>query len=386
MLNNVINRLRNNHPNSTPTTVGVARNADWSSVGVVNELNATNHNGDVHGFVRNDNGDLINVGDREVVIPLRAINEDDSTVGGSSERLRNVIKTKTNIEPKQSHLDNQLLDRLSAEDTTFEKNRLEDVVGGGYVHATHLDNICLRAVYLHSRYNIPVPMKQVTSNDRLTWNTGRGFEKHVRKQLIKSFGENQIFGISSCRCENLKSTFPKTEKSIDCDTCKTDQYHKYHEHTFSLDEFGVVGNADFGYIIDNDKLILIEIKSIKKEEFEKLKKPQPPHKNQILRYYYYAKLLGFNVSSEVQVVYVSKGYIGKLGHGDVPYKSFTIDTKNEDFSKFDRELETGKLIKQMHNNESDLKVERNCNSCECATAKKCAVSGICFSLNHIIKT
>lgn len=281
-----------------------------------------------------------------------------------------------------------LLERIRYEDNQPEVPRLQQVLDGGMIHSTMLADLCVRKFYLMKKYNIPAPMEKVTSNDQLTWNTGRGFEKHVRTQLINNMGVENIFGDRlSCKCEKTYIEIDVQGNSrieVKCAYCGTSNYTNYHEKNLQVVDSWISGGLDFGYYNIDGKLVFLEIKSMKKEPFVELKKPMQTHVKQVSNYWGYGNELKYDLADYAYVLYVSKGYIGKMmGKPESPYKIFkeTMHSGHGNLSGLHRLLDKGVKIKAIIENINSCKIEpRSCENCNVTSAKECPVSGLCFSL------
>lgn len=286
------------------------------------------------------------------------------------------------------------------QDRIKQKPRLKGVLEGGLVHATHLCKICPRQVALIRRTKSTVlsDSTMVNSNVRLIWATGRAFEDHIRGQLISLFDKSTVIGSYQCRCGSNKEDRHfnrKVETSAEsltnnvCNYCGT-LINNYVELPIKLHEYHSVFSPDFGYINMKNKGVVVEMKSIKKEDFEKLNKPDIEHVRQAFTYNLAAKEDKADMADYVIILYASKGWINpKDGY---PYKEYKvlISDYQHIYDAIPKTLETGKIIGSIDMNGNVESVYDSgdgypkgvCKVDTCATARHCQVSAMCFMLKH----
>lgn len=227
-------------------------------------------------------------------------------IGRLSNRVRQVDRPAARTATEaQTFGDGWLTSILSSQDRQAEEKRM----GQAYTHVTSLIDFCPRAATLAAETG--QPLQSTSSGIRIVWKIGRAVEAHVREQFFLAHRE-LMFGHWKCACGSL--TYTGGHRQSVCPTCKTpaDIYGEYtlHDHNAMI-----TGSPDL-LIRHEGKLRIVEIKSINKEGFAKLNKPQADHVFQIN---HYARMLGREAHSTNIILYVKKDFDFKS-----PYKEFHV--------------------------------------------------------------
>lgn len=254
-----------------------------------------------------------------------------------------------------------------AYDTEVEQRR----GGEDYVHVSSLIDMCARQHFLLKKHNTKVT-RSVGPADRIVRIMGRAAEAHVRNSFLKATGYKLAYGTWTCDCgkTSYDGLFQHTHKV--CPHCKTQPVH-YNELEGLVDhEARIIGHADF-ILYYRGSFNVIEIKSMNKNSFSALVEPLKEHVLQAACYARLLKSLG-NVSPQVRVLYVCKDYI----FGKTPYREFIAHTGTVE-----------KIVDVLWASALDLAKARAedtpphrvmCSSVNCARAKSCPVSSLCFSI------
>lgn len=267
---------------------------------------------------------------------------------------------------------------LDKEDNKTEKLRGHD---NGYMHVSSMlhSSFCERMMCLASDTDMPVYHDSVKGGDRVMWKLGRAAEQHVRDQYITAVDKKGILGQWHCKCGHQKNTGRYNDKIKACGFCKT-KNRFYRELVLFDHDAGIVGSPDFPIIIGG-KLYVVEIKSIRKEDFNDLKSPKVEH---ILQAGAYRRMFikdgNEEVADDVIILYVTKDYV----YGS-PYKEFHVNLSdaNSDAQNANNVLdliwEKASNIRQYRQNKGNLPQRQICNSLDSPHAKKCPYAGECFS-------
>jgi hypothetical protein len=254
---------------------------------------------------------------------------------------------------------------LDAEDRKPTRSRAGNY--DGYVHVSSLaGDFCPRHYAIAINEDLAL-YESVTGGHKVTWAIGRSVETHVRDSFIEGIGRENIYGKWLCECKKKGFQGLYVEKTCDCGK----PIDKLHEPDIKDDHFGVWGHPDLVFRRKN-KLFVMEIKSMKKDQWDELTEPLPSHIKQALMYPYLLSHISKNVAATVTFVYVTKDF--KWGS---PYKEFHINVLEEKYVKLRKQLlEEAKQVKDY--TEKGTSPERICASPASVMAKKCPVVHRCF--------
>lgn len=270
---------------------------------------------------------------------------------------------------------------LDSQDAIPEKSRAATY--SGYVHVSSLSgDFCARhyAIAQHEKLQL---YETITGGHKVTFKIGRAVEEHIRDNIIRGHGKQNIYAKWTCECQEdkvvpdegtyryglWKKAFCKCGKPLDI----------LREPDTTDEEHGVSGRPDL--VLYKDKTLHItEIKSIKKDStsygpgWDELDAPLLSHIKQNIFYPTLLRAKGLPVSPIVTFVYCTKDF--KYGS---PYKIFTIDTSEEKYEKMRNELlDEAKQVKDFL--AGGPSPGRICASEASPLAKKCPVSFRCFNI------
>jgi hypothetical protein len=278
------------------------------------------------------------------------------------------------VQRSSEYSDTYFIDNVMSEDSKPEAAR----VGGEYLHVSSLIGMCLRKHVL--AYSTKVERSNsVGSGMRIVWALGRAAEAHVRGQFVEAMNHQSILGVWKCKCGHLKvnGLYDDTLKCPKCDK-KAKQYTEYalFDH-----EFKIVGSPDMVYVRpDNNKIMVVECKSINKKDYDELTKPKTDHVHQAVAYNELLRKQGGDVDDSVTIVYVCKDFSFKG-----PYKEFRVARTKQINDDIDSMWRNAKeyadecaRIKE-GKKPSYPKRLKSCVDNESTTAKSCDFCGICFA-------
>lgn len=258
---------------------------------------------------------------------------------------------------------------LDAQDRTSQVSRQGKP---GHIHVSSLIGFCeRRQVLLHSHTDLQSQLSSVSGSMQVLWALGRAAETHVRGQLIAA-RRSDIYGIWRCKCEF--SSHVGFYASRSCDRCKT-SVNVYHEHPLTDDEAGVVGNPDL-LIRMGQSLMVIEIKSMNKKEWDGLLAPKGDHIFQAGWYVNMLRRKGFSVHDNAHVIYVAKDYL--FGS---PYKEHVFNACTPARITMIETSRQAAIVAHNCIKNNTIPPRLMCESHNSTLAKQCPVVAGCFNRN-----
>jgi hypothetical protein len=202
-----------------------------------------------------------------------------------------------------------------------------------FIHVSDLRELCPRAYVLAVRHNAKVfksdYLKRAHSSSmKIVWVQGRASETHIRDSFIRRYA-NQVYGTWECVCGNSKY-IGFNDRAILCNRCQV--AHQFNETPIFDIQRKIVGTADMP-VLDKSGLVFVELKTMKKDDFENLTAPSPEHVVQVMTYRDMAirnKFGGHPISKKAVVMYAAKEFSVKGA-----YKEFVLDTEDSayDFAR-----------------------------------------------------
>ena len=261
--------------------------------------------------------------------------------------------------------------RVSRPVSRFVQNRPESdpYRDGDYTHISDLIYKCMRMVSLAQNLAIPVPAEDNWHSMKLVHVMGNAIHEFVKDRIIK--GTDQVFGFWTCLCGSTRigpSTFAELEE-VHCTECNHPA-DRYDEFTLRDEEYKIVGNCDIS-VKDGQYLIMSELKSISKRQFDDLVVPKPDHVVQLLFYVWLAERNGYRVHPTASVFYACRDWM--IGS---PYKEFTIDVSTAATRLAPYLQEAAAMVEYREN--SVIPSRTACSQPTDSRAKKCAMCAECF--------
>lgn len=261
--------------------------------------------------------------------------------------------------------DNFVKGILDEADKKPEKSR-----AGSYTKHVHVSslayNFCPRQYAIAVKENLSL-YESHTGGHKVTWKLGRAAEQHVREGFIENYGRDNIYAKWECSCKrSYREGFYK-EAACPCGK----PLDVFAEPDIVDDENGVKGHPDLVFKY-KQKLFVMEIKSMKADQWNELTEPLHSH---VMQAGMYPKLLEMKkqgISPVVVFIYVTKDF--KWGS---PYKEFHVDMSEAKYVKMhDEMLSDAKQVKDYV--EKGKSPPRICQSLASSMAKKCPVAFRCF--------
>lgn len=241
----------------------------------------------------------------------------------------------------------------------------------GYLHLSSLIGICEREQTISQQHAVP-SFNSVAGPMKIIWAIGRAVEKHIRNSVILARDRKNIYGKWACRCGGSThlGEFPEGRTCVRCGGA----IKHYREPLLVSHEHRVVGSPDIT-LIELGWYLAVEIKSMNKEQFDKLERPLADHIQQALGYRRLYKLMGFPVLDVVSVVYARKDF--KFGGSRAVYKEWHVNALEYE-GQIDAMFAAAKRVAQA--TAEGYLPARTCTTNTCARARECQRMSICFSL------
>jgi len=256
------------------------------------------------------------------------------------------------------------------------------------LHASELtkssdDNkFCPRSYALRDLTGIKPQDKWLSASERMTFQIGRDQEAN----LVRWFGE---MGRAVCdwRCRHCGKTHFFCLKPAQCNECGCKQFDG-HELRFTSTINGASCGIDMLLGLNDDKLIVYEIKTIDKDKFAALQAPLAEHR---WRTNFYLRILAESGDPKTdkinthlaRILYISKGGFGCV---DDSLSLFGLSDKFSPFKEFEikrNDAETESLaelalsVKQFREDDKPIP-KRICTSRHDKRAKYCPWTTACF--------
>ena len=271
--------------------------------------------------------------------------------------------------------DSFFIDKVMSVDSKPEAAR----VGGEYLHVSSLIGMCPRRHLIAYATKVE-RSKTAAPSMRIVWALGRAAETHVRSQFIDAMEYRSVLGVWKCKCGHTKVS-GLYDDTIKCSKCEK-KAKTYTEFVLMDHERKIVGSPDMVYVRpDNNKLMVVECKSINKKGYEELNKPHWDHIEQAAAYRQLLLQNGGVVDDYVTIIYVCKDFSFKG-----PYREFRVKIEGqiqddvefmwkmaEDYAKSCESVKNGKTA-------AYPKRLPLCPSSDTPTAKSCDCVGMCFAL------
>lgn len=243
---------------------------------------------------------------------------------------------------------------------------------GEYTHVSDLVYKCMRMVALAGDLHIPVPTEANWQSMKLIHAMGHASAKYIENIVLNQ--TDKIFGYWRCVC-GAHRIGPCKKSDLIPDPCgECNQSPSiYDEMTFTNEEYGLIGNCDLAIMEEGDFLLLTELKSISKKQFDDLSDAKPDHKLQLLMYYWMAVQAGYRVHPSLSVFYSCREWM--IGN---PFKEFMLPADTAE-RRVEPMLREATAIKEWRDNDGPIPERTWCNRPEDTRAKNCGMCAECFT-------
>jgi hypothetical protein len=243
---------------------------------------------------------------------------------------------------------------------------------GDYLHVSDLLGKCVRMVALSDRYNIDLTGEPVYDSHGVMYEIGHAVQRYTTNKL-RRVKPKELYGRWSCYCGETEetTTFDKAN-NIECSTCKH-TLTEYNELRFFNEEYKIVGSVDITLLLQN-AFYFVEVKSVKKEVFQELIRPQPDHVMQATFYWWLALQNKVPVYDKVSILYINKSFEFRT-----PFKEFQIDPRDY-VSRLSDYLEEAKALVESRKSKQNPLPAKICPNPDSPQAKKCQTCAVCFGV------
>jgi hypothetical protein len=207
-------------------------------------------------------------------------------------------------------------------------------------------------------------------NSLITFAIGNSVQAYVTKKLAIT-SASSLYGTWKCVCghSSFVGTYKKAKDEDDCNVCGK-PLDQYHELVLLNEDLKLSGSVDITLLIDG-LFYLNEIKSIKREAWEELKRPQPLHLLQVVFYWWMARELGMPLYREVSILYINKSFAFSS-----PYKEFQLRPEDHLHRLTDYIEDARALTVSRQGGKLPI---RTCPEPGSSIAKKCNMRDVCFA-------
>jgi hypothetical protein len=245
------------------------------------------------------------------------------------------------------------------------------------VHASDVTNpdFCARKIVLLDHLGMTQPDRYISAALKATFDIG----SLVADRLVEDWIGDRACGHWVCPVCSKQSPFGSRPQKACCSPIAP---WKHKEVKFFGEGSHISGSIDLIANLDGIKLKIVELKTIKPDDFDKLAAPLAEHR---LRTRLYLKLIEdstnpirFQLDTQsAKILYISKGF-GKMNpeHGQIlPFKEFDVDRDDDSIKEY---LQNG-LDVRMGRETNTIPIKKVCDSIACKTAKSCPVKTQCWS-------
>jgi hypothetical protein len=273
-----------------------------------------------------------------------------------------VTQNSFDLPPATEGVIKSLVERV---DATPEPSRISE----GYLHVSSLLNFCPRKWRLVTLDKVNLT-NSPSSADRLVWAIGRAVEAHIRGAFIRAVEHHGVIGHWRCPCGETVHEGKHPQKLCNC--CKHPT-NIYGEATVFDHDLRISGNPDLLWETENG-LLVVEIKSMNKRQFDELDRPVENHVFQAACYHYLLKKNGKQMHDSVAVVYGCKDY----SFSGSPYKEFHVLAESR-YPIIEGVLDQVRLLRKAEMDGELPDRLAACPNCHSPIAKKCELVYNCFS-------
>lgn len=232
------------------------------------------------------------------------------------------------------------------------------------------------------------PDEHIKTCSQMVFNFGHKIEDIIIDTLASA---DMVIGDWGCQHCNKEYGFQKRPKT--CNECKHTQLN-HIESRFTSEDSGLSCGVDLLVPTLDSGYRIVELKSIKDEEFKKLEAPLAEHK---WRTNLYMRIVQDSsgkrkhkiITDEATVLYVSKGgygckdrFLNKEGITDGPFSPFKEFKVKRDDKETNTKWFHSKMLKEYRDGKRKM-VKGICRTNMCNRAQTCPVAKECFSKDYI---
>lgn len=245
------------------------------------------------------------------------------------------------------------------------------------LHASDLDDpYCARQQYY--RFFAGKRKKIQSSFLTFTFDLGHKIEDLVRLNYLR----DQLWGYWQCACMATYTygpgTYPHTpeQEQLYCKNCQCAGQWQYKEYTFFCEQLGLECSLD-ALILQENKLYVLEIKSMNENDFKKLNRPLHHHAERTNMYLNCLKQSQLSIEDTAFILYCAKSSGIWAENGVFPFQIFEVQYNN-----IEKEI-VQKTQSYYESLQTKIPPTRICKTIEDKPAKYCPFVFECFNLKHI---
>lgn len=223
---------------------------------------------------------------------------------------------------------------------------------------------------------------------RMTFDHGRDLEHRIRDNYLRDL----VVGYWSCGvCGQQHPTFGK-EPKVKCAKCGWGHQWRYVEPRFTSPYSGISGGLDLLLDVGEPKLRIVELKSMKDEDFKKLAAPLAEHNWRTRLYLRLADESDHHISERVNtktahILYCTKGFGTKEAFGnlkeegikDAPFSPFKEFVVTRDDAQSDVQVARARALHVWKQNPTAGLPCGICHNGLTKRAQGCLAVGACWS-------
>lgn len=263
-----------------------------------------------------------------------------------------------------------ITDMLNRQDAVPEHGRAGR---GNYIHVSSLVDLCARQYYLARRYQVDRP-ERITGGHQTTFAIGRALEAHVKRHIMADRSLGGIWGMWACACGHSRGIgLHRTDRT--CERCGRPM-DRYEEPVLRDEEYRIIGRPDVTLHEGRAFKVVLEIKSMARDRWDRLTAPLADHMLQALMYRWLYQRQGYAVYDHVILLYITKDF--RYGS---PYKEFHAHADHDHHRLMvDDALALAVQVRDAVQEDRPPPRER-CERPDCAAARNCPVASLCFNLD-----
>lgn len=255
----------------------------------------------------------------------------------------------------------------------FEKARSFKSLRASMLTDAHYQ-FCPREVAINLAASLLPADKWIEPAMRVAFQQGTSLHDLFRNQWMR----DRVVGQWECATCGYVLAFQKSPK-FSC-TCGSHRW-QYREEEFTSQTYGFSGSIDSLVELGDERLTVVELKSIDKDEFTDLKAPKAEHRIRTILYLYLVRDSGRpeveRINTETaKILYICKGYGKKdVPSGKVlPFKEYDVTYSS---SAIDVYLKKALQVKQFR--EENVIPSGICTNSFSQRSKMCSCSKLCWS-------
>ena len=282
----------------------------------------------------------------------------------------------------------------------LHKSMAKEEPGRSYrvVHASDVTNpmkkFCPRENVLKRLEKVPTPTEFVTTSERVVFDHGNAWNQRIAHYFVGAGKHPRGMTIGDWICPACNKEFKFQRRPMHCNECGIPGKLLTYEEVRVVSQYsGISCGLDLLLDVGEESLLLVENKTLEKNEFKNLSKPSAEH---LTRTQLYMRCLSEAEQTEVVksinpnrsvILYSVKGGYGfidndlkKQSFQDGPYSPFKEFEITRDDESLDNMVESARLV-ELFKKEGKIPLGVCVNSFD-KRAKSCPMFDACFSTKY----